>query len=141
MTGQAVISFFCGLLFSLGLGVSGMTQPEKVTAFLDFFGRWNPSLAFVMLGAILVYALGYRLVVRRPRPLWRSSFQIPTERKVDRPLLVGAAVFGAGWGLAGFCPGPALASVASFQRPPLIFVASMLVGMGLYEWGQRRRNA
>ncbi len=137
---NAVVSLVCGLLFALGLGISGMTQPARVTAFLDFTGNWNPSLLFVMLGAILVYAVGYRLVVRKPKPLFAGNFQIPVLRKVDRPLALGAAIFGAGWGLAGFCPGPAIASVASLELPPLIFVAFMFLGMSLYEWTQRWRK-
>lgn len=135
-----VLALICGLLFALGLGISGMTQPAKVTAFLDFTGAWNPSLLFVMLGAILVYSVGYRLVVKKPKPLFAGSFQIPTLRKVDQPLAVGSAIFGAGWGLAGFCPGPALTSVASLQYQPLVFVASMLLGMAIYGKTQRRRK-
>lgn len=141
MNGHAAAAFFCGVLFALGLGISGMTQPAKVTAFLDFFGAWNPSLLFVMVGAILVYALGYQLVVKRPKPLFPGNFQIPPLKKVDRPLAIGSAIFGAGWGLAGFCPGPALVSLASLQREPLLFVASMLVGMAVFEVSNRRRNA
>lgn len=137
---NAIISFVCGLLFALGLGISGMTQPARVTAFLDFAGAWNPSLLFVMAGAISVYAIGYRLVVRKPKPLFGGNFQIPALRKVDRPLALGSAIFGAGWGLSGFCPGPALVSVASFELPPLTFVGSMFLGMSLYEWTQRRRK-
>jgi uncharacterized membrane protein YedE/YeeE len=141
MKAHAAVSFFCGVLFALGLGISGMTQPAKVTAFLDFFGAWNPSLAFVMAGAILVYALGYRWVVRRPKPLFPGNFQIPSLRKVDRPLAIGSALFGAGWGLAGFCPGPALTSLASLQFEPLLFLSSMLAGMILFEASQRWRKA
>jgi uncharacterized protein len=137
---NAFVALVCGLVFAIGLGVSGMTQPARVTAFLDFTGQWDPSLLFVMLGAILVYAVGYRLVVKKPKPLFAESFQLPTRRKLDRSLALGAAIFGAGWGLAGFCPGPALASLASLQWQPVVFVASMLVGMLLFEAIQRRRN-
>ncbi len=141
MIAHLAASFFCGLLFALGLGVSGMTQPAKVTAFLDFGGDWNPSLLLVMAGAIGVYSIGYRLVLKRPQPLFPGKFQIPRLRKVDRPLAIGSAVFGVGWGIAGFCPGPALASVASLQREPLFFVASMLAGMAVYEGVERWRRA
>jgi len=136
---NGIVALVCGLLFALGLGISGMTQPGKVTAFLDVTGEWNPSLMFVMFGAILVYAVGYRLIIRKPKPLFAGNFQIPTLRKVDRPLALGSAIFGAGWGLAGFCPGPALTSVASLQPEPSVFVASMFLGMALYEWTQRRK--
>ncbi len=137
---NAVVSLVCGLLFALGLGISGMTQPARVTAFLDFTGNWDPSLLFVMIGAISVYAVGYRWVVKKPKPLFSGNFSIPPLRKVDRPLALGSAIFGAGWGLAGFCPGPALTSLASFQFQPLVFVAAMLFGMGLFEWTQGRRR-
>ena len=137
---NSLVAFSCGILFALGLGVSGMTQPAKVTAFLDFTGQWDPSLLFVMVGAIFVYAVGYRLVVKKQKPLFSDSFQIPTLRTVDGPLVLGSAIFGAGWGLAGFCPGPALTAAASLQTQPLVFVSAMLLGMAFYEWTQRRRK-
>jgi uncharacterized protein len=136
---QTAAAFICGVLFAVGLGVSGMTQPAKVTAFLDFFGAWDPSLAFVMVGAIAVYAIGYRLVIKAPKPLLSDAFQIPTLRKVDVRLIAGAGIFGLGWGLAGFCPGPALTSLVSFQVEPVIFVASMILGMAIFEWTERKR--
>ena len=137
---NALVSLICGFIFAIGLGISGMTQPAKVTAFLDFSGQWDPTLLFVMVGAILIYAVGYHWVVKKPKPLLGGHFQIPSLRKVDRPLALGSAIFGAGWGLAGFCPGPALTSVASLQPQPLIFVSTMFLGMAFYEWTQRRRN-
>lgn len=126
---QSLAAFACGLLFAVGLGVAGMTQPGKVTAFLDFTGRWDPSLLFVMVGAIAVYAIGYRLAVRRPKPLFADAFQIPGKKGLDRRLVVGSALFGIGWGLAGFCPGPALTAIASLRFEPLVFVGAMLLGM------------
>ena len=137
---QPLVALVCGILFALGLGISGMTQPGKVTAFLDFFGSWDPSLMFVMVGAILVYSVGYRLTVKRPKPLFSESFHIPTLRKVDRPLAAGAALFGIGWGLAGFCPGPALTSIVSLRFEPLAFVGFMILGMFLYELMSRKRR-
>lgn len=137
---NAIVSLICGFIFALGLGISGMTQPAKVTAFLDFSGQWDPTLLFVMVGAILVYAVGYRLVLKKSKPLLADRFQIPSLRKVDRPLALGSAIFGAGWGLAGFCPGPALTSVVSLQPQPLVFVSTMFLGMAFYERTQRRRN-
>lgn len=118
-----------GVLFALGLGISGMTQPGKVTAFLDFTGAWDPSLAFVMVGAIAVYALGSRLVLHRRQPVLADRFQVPTNRKLDGRLILGAALFGIGWGLAGFCPGPAIVSLSSLQTASLLFVAAMLMGI------------
>ncbi len=134
----SVVSFASGAVFAVGLAISGMTQPGKVTAFLDFTGHWDASLMFVMAGAIFVYSIGYRLSTKRKRPIFLDSFHIPTLRKVDRPLALGSAIFGVGWGLAGFCPGPALTSLVSLQFEPILFVFSMLAGMSLFEWNQRR---
>ena len=97
-----------GALFGSGLVVSGMTDPSKVIGFLDFFDRWDPSLVFVMLGAVSVYAIGYRLVIKSPGPVCADAFSIPTRSDLDARLIVGAILFGAGWGLAGYCPGPAI---------------------------------
>jgi uncharacterized membrane protein YedE/YeeE len=110
-----------------------MTQPAKVTAFLDFAGNWDPSLAFVMGGAILVYAPLYRLIRRRSTPLFASTFSVPTRTDIDPRLLGGAALFGIGWGLGGFCPGPAVTSLASGHLSVVTFVASMLAGMYLFK--------
>ena len=118
-----------GLLFGAGLLVSGMAQPAKVVGFLDVLGDWDPSLAFVMLGAIAVHFLAYRLVPKLERPLLGERFGIPTRRDIDHRLLIGAALFGAGWGLAGYCPGPALTTVASGASTTLLFTGAMLVGM------------
>jgi uncharacterized membrane protein YedE/YeeE len=134
----ALVSFACGVLFALGLGISGMTEPGKVTAFLDFFGHWDPSLLYVMAGAIAVYAVGYRLVLRRSQPLLADGFHLPKLRRVDRSLVLGALLFGVGWGLAGFCPGPALTSLATLRFQTLLFVFSMLSGMAIYQWSSRR---
>ena len=122
-------SLFCGILFALGLGLSGMMQPAKVVAFLDVAGAWDPSLAFVMVGAIGVYLPLYRLVLRRSTPVVTDTFQIPTVSAIDTRLVGGAALFGLGWGAAGFCPGPAIASLSSGAVPVLAFVAAMGVGM------------
>lgn len=124
-------AFAAGLLFAIGLGISGMTQPAKVTAFLDFAGDWDPSLACVMIGAIIVHAAFYRLIRRRPTPLFASAFSIPTRIDLDPRLVGGAALFGIGWGMGGFCPGPAVTSLVSGQVSVVIFVAAMIVGMYL----------
>jgi len=125
-------SLVSGFVFALGLGLSGMTQPAKVTAFLDFTGDWDPSLACVMAGAILVHAILYRLIRRRSSPLFASTFSLPTRTDLDPRAMAGAALFGIGWGLGGFCPGPAVTSLASGHESVVIFVAAMVAGMYLY---------
>ncbi len=125
-----------GLLFALGLGISGMTDPAKVIAFLDVTGSWDPSLALVMGGAIAVHFFAIRWAARRSAPLLDREFHLPKARTVDGPLLVGAALFGAGWGAAGYCPGPALVATAGFERGPLLFVASMLAAMAAFRWAR-----
>ena len=125
-------AFIVGLLFALGLGISGMTQPQKVIGFLDIFGRWNPALMMVMVGAILVHGIAFRWVMRRPSPILGGKFQIPQSKEINWKLLTGAAIFGVGWGIAGYCPGPALTSLASGQVESILFVISMLTGMGAF---------
>lgn len=135
MNKQNISSFICGFWFACGLGISGMTQPQKVVGFLDLFGGdWDPSLIFVMAGAVLVYSIGYRWVIKKPAPLFSKEFLIPGNRQIDSSLILGSALFGMGWGIAGFCPGPALTSVSSLTYPSLVFVASMLAAMAFYEW-------
>jgi len=127
-----------GFVFGAGLAVADMTNPAKVQNFLDFFGSWDPSLAFVMGGALATTAAGYALVRRRDAPWLAAAFAFPTRREIDVPLLAGAALFGVGWGLGGFCPGPALAGL--FQGVPevYVFVLSMLAGVALHRWGRSR---
>jgi len=129
MNRRAVSAFFSGLLFAIGLGVAGMTQPDKVIGFLDFFGAWDPSLMFVMGGAVATYMGLYRWLVKRPKPFLVDAFELPTARAITPRLVVGAALFGVGWGLSGFCPGPALTSVVTGSTDVLIFVVSMSIGM------------
>jgi uncharacterized protein len=124
-------SFAAGALFGAGLAISQMVNPQKVTDFLDFFGRWDPSLALVMGGALAVTALSFRVILRRPRPLLDRDFHLPAASDVDHRLLGGAALFGVGWGLAGFCPGPAVASLAYGLPASVLFVAAMIAGMAL----------
>lgn len=133
---KGAAAFVSGFLLVVGLALAGMTQPEKILAFLDFFGSWDASLLFTMGGAVAVFAIGYRLALRFDRPLLESEFQRPTKKQLDWPVVAGSALFGIGWGLAGYCPGPALASVVTAKAAPWIFVGSMLLGMGLYEWVQ-----
>ena len=122
-------AFAVGLLFGLGLLVSGMADPAKVLAFLDVTGRWDPSLAFVMAGAVAVSATGYLVARRRGRPLLASRLEIPNRRNLDPRLIAGAAVFGIGWGLAGLCPGPALTLLTVAPAQAVTFVVAMVVGM------------
>ena len=121
-----------GALFGVGLAISGMTQPAKVVGFLDVFGAWDPSLAMVMLGAIAAYMPLYRLSIGRPAPLFAAGFALPTRRDIDVRLVAGAAVFGIGWGLGGYCPGPGVAALGSGSVHAVVFVLSMLVGMLVY---------
>lgn len=127
------VAFGVGLIFALGLGISGMTQPQKVMGFLDIFGNWDPSLMFVMVGAISVNLLVYRLTRRREKPFMAPRWYLPTQKDISKPLLVGAFLFGVGWGLAGFCPGPALVSAVTLNKGVLVFVTSMLAGMILFK--------
>lgn len=121
-----------GLIFGIGLGISGMTQPEKVIAFLDLVDQWDPSLALVMVGAIAVHLVLYRAILRRESPLFAARFAIPTRTDVDPRLVIGSGLFGVGWAVGGFCPGPALVSAASLGADALIFVAAMTAGMILF---------
>ena len=126
---RILVSAIAGLVFGLGLIVSGMADPAKVQNFLDPFGTWDPSLAFVMLGAIAVTFAGYRLVFRRGRPLLADTLSAPSKTDIDVRLLAGAGLFGIGWGLSGFCPGPAIVSLPLFATGTLVFVPAMLGGM------------
>jgi uncharacterized membrane protein YedE/YeeE len=121
-----------GLIFGVGLVISGMTQPGKVIGFLDLTGNWNPALAFVMGGALLVSSLTYPLIRRLEHPLLDQHWHVPTSRLITPRLVLGSLLFGAGWGLAGYCPGPAVTSLATFNAKPAIFVMAMLVGMLTY---------
>lgn len=132
-------SFVTGLVFGIGLILAGMTDPGKVQGFLDLAGRWDPSLAFVMGGAILVGALGFRAARGRASALLGDAMRLPTASAIDRRLVLGSLAFGVGWGLGGFCPGPALASLAAGRSEPLIFAGAMLAGMAIFELLERRR--
>lgn len=138
---SALIGLGAGLLFGVGLMLSGMTQPAKVVGFLDVLNGWDPSLGFVMGGAIVVHFLAYRIVPRLPSPVFGASWALPTRRDVDGRLLVGAALFGAGWGLGGYCPGPALTAAVSGASATLIFTGSMLAGMWAFALWEARSQA
>lgn len=126
---QPVAAFLCGLLFGAGLIVSQMSNPAKVFGFLDVTGAWDPSLAFVMGGAVAVFGILYRVALQRPAPVLAPVFTLPATRRVDLPLMLGAVLFGAGWGLGGFCPGPAIVSAAFGDSRVWVFVLAMIVGM------------
>lgn len=137
---QAFSAFLIGLLFATGLILSGMTNPAKVLGFLDLAGRWDPSLALVMGGAIGVAVLAFRLARKRTASLLGGALHLPTSHQIDRRLLVGSLLFGAGWGLAGFCPGPALTSLGTGEIKALVFVLAMLAGMLAFDHLDQRRK-
>lgn len=128
-----LMALIVGLVFGIGLIVSGMTDPAKVIGFLDLAGNWDPSLAFVMGGAILVGLVAFRFAAKRERSLLGEAMRLPTATQIDRRLVLGSLAFGAGWGLAGYCPGPALASLATGDAKPWIFALAMVAGMSLFE--------
>ncbi|MEQ1437767.1 YeeE/YedE family protein [Fontimonas sp. SYSU GA230001] len=133
MNGRDVISLLSGTLFGVGLAVAGMTDPDKVKNFLDLAGTWDPSLSFVMGAALLVVTPGYRLVFRRPWPLYAERFQLPTATDLDARLIGGSAIFGIGWGLGGYCPGPAVTSLSTFSSGALLVFLAMAAGMLLHD--------
>ena len=137
---QRISEFVVGLLFGLGLMLSGMTDPGKVLGFLDLFGNWDPSLAFVMGGGVMVGLLGFGWAKKQALSLSGAPFQWPEMTLIDRPLVLGSLMFGLGWGLAGFCPGPALVSMASGNDKALVFVLAMVAGMVIYERFKKRDN-
>ena len=128
-----------GLLFGFGLILSGMTDPGKVIGFLDLFGQWDPSLAFVMGGAIAVGFFAFSMAKRRTQNFLGGAMRLPTSQDIDKRLVIGSLVFGAGWGLAGFCPGPALVSLGAGQDKAVVFVIAMVLGMLAFEWLEGRR--
>jgi hypothetical protein len=129
---QSIASLSLGALFGLGLWISGMTEPKKVQDFLDFGGRWDASLVLVLGGAVLVTLVTFPLILRRSQPVIGHKFHLPTAKAVDRKLVVGSALFGVGWGLGGFCPGPALVALGTGSYSALLFVVAMLLGMTLH---------
>jgi uncharacterized membrane protein YedE/YeeE len=133
---QNAASFVVGLIFAVGLALSGMTQPQKIIAFLNPWA-WDPSLLFVMLGAVAVHALSYPLVRRRTSPLLDTHWHIPTRKDLTTRLVLGSALFGVGWGLGGFCPGPGLTSLPSGDSRPVVFVGAMIAGMLLFKKTER----
>lgn len=142
---QSVAALLSGLIFGLGLSLSGMLNPARVQGFLDVFGNWDPSLAFVLGGAVVVAFIGVRMAKRMDRPLLEDIFHLPANQKIDAPLIIGSALFGLGWGFGGFCPGPAIASLsvaalAGGVPQAVLFVVAMLTGMMIYDrlWSRRQ---
>lgn len=130
---RLVSALFVGVLFGLGLSISGMIDPAKIIAFLDVSGAWDPSLLVVMASALAVSFIGYRIALAGEKPMFEPSFQLPTKTLIDRPLLLGSALFGVGWGLAGLCPGPAVAALTLGEPAIYAFIGAMLVGMLLHD--------
>ena len=135
---EVFVSFVVGFIFSVGLALAGMLQPQKIISFLDVTGQWDPSLLFVMVGAILVHAPLYKLIRKRKTPLLSQKWLVPEKKEITPQLIIGSVLFGIGWGLAGYCPGPALVSVGAFQLKAIIFFVSMLLGMVFYKLLEKR---
>ena len=129
--GNLVAALASGIVFGLGLAISGMTDTQRVQDFLDVAGQWDATLAFVMGSGLLTTFIGYRLVLKRPAPVFAEVFSLPTKTAIDKPLWIGAALFGIGWGLVGYCPGPAIAGLSYGYTPTLIFIPAMIVGLTL----------
>ncbi len=138
---QNLVALAAGLLFGLGLGFAQMIDPQRVIGFLDLFGNWDPTLAFVMGGAVLVTLISFRLILRRPHPLLNGKFHLPTRSDIDRPLVLGAVLFGIGWGLGGYCPGPAIAALGLGSANPILFIAAMIAGSLAHKVLTRRAQA
>src|ERR1700732_2790706 len=134
-----IAAFFCGLIFGWGLLISGMMQPAKVLAFLDIFGTWDPSLAVVMIAALVVSVPGFMLAKRRERPAFATRSVWPAKTGIDRPLAIGSLLFGSGWGLVGLCPGPALENLATLSPRVIAFVVAMAAGMVVHDFWQKYR--
>ncbi len=136
-----LIALTCGIFFGLGLGISQMIDSSRVLGFLDVAGRWDPTLLFVLGGAVGVTVIAFRFVLRRKNPFFAEKFYLPTKTTIDRQLLVGAAIFGIGWGISGFCPGPGISSLALFNSwNPLFFVAALAVGSWSCRWWGKRNK-
>lgn len=134
---KQLIALISGIIFALGLGISGMTQTHVVKGFLDVFGSWNLSLMGVMIGAIAINAIVYQIIKKKNHPLLDKKFYLPTNNHIDKNLLVGAAIFGLGWGWAGICPGPGIVSLVSGKTEILVFVGSMIAGMYFFKLVKR----
>ncbi len=124
-----ISAFTVGFIFAIGLCVSGMTQTQKIVGFLDIFGNWDPSLLFVMVGAIFVHGIAYRIIIKRKSPIFSLEWHLPDKKEITPALVIGAMLFGVGWGLGGYCPGPAIVAVGGLQQAPLVLLLGMIFGM------------
>ena len=131
---QNLVALFSGLFFGLGLSLSQMIERERILAFLDITGNWDSTLLFVLGGAVGVTVITFRFVLRLPRPIWSEKFDLPTQKNVDRSLIVGAAIFGIGWGVAGYCPGPAITALVIDAANPAIFLFALIIGSFIYDF-------
>lgn len=130
---KGFVAFAIGVMFAVGLVISGMTNPAKVLAFLNISGKWDPSLAFVMIGAIGVFSISYQFVIKRNSPILEETFCVPTKKSIDKKLIIGALLFGIGWGISGVCPGPAIVNLNLFNQSTLIFFAAMVGGAFIFQ--------
>jgi len=137
----AIITFLTGLLFGLGLAISEMTNPAVVIGFLDIFGEWNPSLIFVMGGAVSIGMIGYVIRNRRSKPWLADKWYVPTRRDIDKSLVLGAGLFGIGWGLSGYCPGPGLTALTNNPMEGVYFVGALITGSALFQFQNHRNNS
>ena len=136
-----MITLFAGILFGFGLALSGMMQPEKVVGFLNITGEWDASLMLVMGGALAIFTPGYHFIIKKRQQTWNGAvLHLPTKKALDHQLIIGALIFGAGWGLAGICPGPAIAMVALVGWPAIVFIFAMVAGMWMAGYWQQRKN-
>jgi hypothetical protein len=138
---RGVAAFACGVVFALGLGIAGMTRPEKIQGYLDFVGAWDPTLLFVMASGVGTFSLAYAIARRRPRPACDERFHWPSRLPVDAKTVVGAGIFGVGWALAGFCPGPAITSLVTLQTSVLAFVVGLFAGVLAFQTLQARERS
>lgn len=128
-----IISFLVGLLFAIGLGISGMTKPQKVIGFLDIFGNFDPSLIFVMIGAISTHFIAYKLIRKKATPIFQKEWLVPNKKEITPSLIIGSFIFGVGWAIGGYCPGPSVVSLTTLKIEPLIFVICMILGMFIFK--------
>jgi uncharacterized protein len=135
---ENAIALVSGLLFGLGLGLSQMIDRDRILGFLDVSGVWEPTLMFVLAGAVAVTVVAFRFILRQPHPIWANQFHLPTKKDIDIPLVVGAAIFGVGWGISGYCPGPGMTAIVVGFWNPVLFIFAFIVGSLTYKWYSNR---